>query len=157
MISPLCAFEKSTRASRSSLAIPWSGAVRNERFSRYWPRVLNGTLRREHLAVFLSIEIPVNASLVTSSAELVEHYGAARREISAQLEEFAATLRTIFGAETPISPMDDFEHFACLRRFLNPSLVPRTEDDPAAVFDPALSIQENCLLRPARPWWLRSV
>ncbi|MBC7368980.1 MAG: hypothetical protein H7343_19580, partial [Undibacterium sp.] len=119
-------------------------AVRNERFTRYWPRTLNGTLRREHLAVFLSIEIEASAGTVHSKEGLREHYAAVLQELAGQFEEFASTLRTVFGPETPVHPMDDAEHCACLRRFLNPSHARRTADAPAELFDPELTMQENC-------------
>jgi hypothetical protein len=41
-------------------------------------------------------------------------------------------------------PMDDADHCACVRSFLNPSFARRTTDDAAGAFDPALTIQENC-------------
>ncbi len=119
-------------------------AVRNERFTRYWPRTLNGTLRREHLAVFLSIEIEASAGTVRSREGLREHYDAVLQELAGQFEEFASTLHTVFGPETPVHPMDDAEHCACLRRFLNPSHARRTADAPAELFDPELTMQENC-------------
>ena len=119
-------------------------AVRNGRFTRYWPRVLNGGLRREHLAVFLSIEVDAYAGNFRTTGSLGDHYGAVLQELAGQFEEFAVTLRTAFGPETPVHPMGDAEHCACVRRFLNPSLARRTADDSAGLFDPALTIQENC-------------
>ncbi len=123
---------------------PTIRAVRNERFTRYWPRTLNGTLRREHLAVFLSIEIEASAGNVCGKEGLREHYAAVLQELAGQFEEFASTLRTVFGPETPVHPMDDAEHCTCLRRFLNPSHARRTADAPAELFDPELTMQENC-------------
>lgn len=133
-------------ARTQSVQHPVVRAVRNERFARYWPRTLNGELRREHLAVFLTIEVESRSRPLRSRDALSKHYGVVVQEFKAQFEEFASTLRTVFGPETPVLPMNDVEHFACLRRFLNPSLTRRNSDDPARVFDPALSIQENCLL-----------
>ena len=123
---------------------PTIRAVRNERFSRYWPRTLNGTLRREHLAVFLSIEIEASAGTVHSKEGLREHYATVLQELAGQFEEFACTLRTVFGPETPVHPMNDAEHCACLRRFLNPSHARRTADASAELFDAELTMQENC-------------
>jgi hypothetical protein len=118
--------------------------VRNERFARYWPRLLNGTLRREHLVIFLTIEITVLTGLGATKSGLTEHFGAVLEELAGQFEEFGETLRTVFGPETPVQPLDDVEQFALIRRFLNPSVAQRTEADPAAMFDPTRSIQENC-------------
>lgn len=118
--------------------------VRNERFTRYWPRTINGTLRREHLVIFLSIEITASPGFAATRSGITEHYRTVLEELAGQFEEFAETLRTVFGPETPVQPLGDVEHFALIRRFLNPSLERRAEEDPSAGFDPALSIQENC-------------
>lgn len=112
--------------------------VRNERFTRYWQRTVIGNLRREHLVLFLSIEVTTLASGSEGS------YGAILEELAGQFEEFAATLRSTFGAETPVHPLGDVEHFALVRQFLNPGLARRTDDTPADLFDPALSLQEAC-------------
>jgi len=119
-------------------------AVRNERFTRYWRRMKAGGLRREHLVIFLSIEITASAGLARSRQGFADHYGAVLAELAAQFEEFALAMRAVFGPETPVHPLGDVEHFALIRRFLNPGLGRRNEDDPAAIFDPERSIQENC-------------
>ena len=118
-------------------------AVRNERFARYWPRLQDGTLRREHLVIFLTIEITSSTSLGQTRGATLEHYDAVLQEAAGQFEEFAATLRTVFGPETPVIALDDAGHYALIRRFLNPGWAGRTED-PQAGFDPALTIQEAC-------------
>lgn len=117
--------------------------VRNERFARYWPRMMNGTLRREHLVIFLSIEITASPGFAGTRSGITEHYRTVLAELAGQFEEFAETLRTVFGPETPVQPLGDVEHYALIRRFLNPSLARRAEDLTTG-FDPALSIQENC-------------
>lgn len=119
-------------------------AARNERFARYWPRLLDGTLRREHLVLFLSIEVPATKGVATTRNGLESRYDAVLQEMAGQFDEFAGTMRTIFGPETPVHAMDDLDHFICLRRFLNPSLARRSEEPPVAMFDPALGVQENC-------------
>lgn len=118
--------------------------TRNERFSRYWQRMLARELRRERLAIFLSIEITAYSGNLRTRDGLAGHYETLLAEFSAQFGEFARTMRGIFGPGTPVRPMDDGEHFACLHRFLNPGLDARGPGDPAAAFDPALSLQENC-------------
>jgi len=119
-------------------------ATRNERFTRYWRRMLGGGLRCEHLVLFLSIEVTATTSLLGGTAGFSDHYDAVLQELAGQFEEFAASLRNVFGPETPVQPLDDIEHFALFRRFLNPSLSRRNDDDPVAAFDPGLTIQENC-------------
>jgi hypothetical protein len=132
-------------ARTQTVAIPAARAARNERFSRYWPRVLNGQLRREHLAIFLTVDIDDRRGGAPQGG-LHVRYGEVLRQLSTQFEEFAGTLRGIFGPDTPVAAMSDVEHFACVRRFLNPSLARRTSDDPGPLFDPGMTIQENCLL-----------
>ena len=117
---------------------------RNERFMRYWQRMQSRELRRERLALFLSIEVSAYSGNARTHDGLTTHYAAVLAELSAQFGEFAGTLRTVFGAETLVAPMDDADHCACMRSFLNPSFARRTANDAAGAFDPALTIQENC-------------
>ncbi|NOT95213.1 MAG: hypothetical protein HOP00_02730 [Nitrospira sp.] len=118
--------------------------VRNERFTRFWQRMAARQLRRERLTLFLSIEITAYAGNARLRDGLEGHYEALFKELAAQFEEFATTLRSLFGAETAVTPLDEVEHGACLRRFLNPSLAARGQEDVAEQFDPTLSVQENC-------------
>jgi hypothetical protein len=127
-----------------AVADPQLRAVRNERFTRYWRRLLAGGLRREHLVLFLSIEVTASAGWSATRNGQAERYDALVAELESQFEEFAASLRGVFGADTPVQPLDDREHFALARRFLNPGQARRSNDDPGALFDPELSLQENC-------------
>jgi len=52
---------------------------------------------------------------------LRSHYDTLLREFSTQFEEFATTLRSVFGPETTVRPMDDRQHFACLQRSSTPA------------------------------------
>jgi hypothetical protein len=115
--------------------------IRNERFTRYWQRAANGSLRREHLVIFLTIEIK---PVIGRGSDRSALYGAVLRELAGQFEEFANSLRAVFGAETAVLPLGDIEHFVLIRRFLNPSMARRTDDAPAEAFDPSRSIQEAC-------------
>ena len=127
-----------------TIAEPVIRAARNERFTRYWQQMLARELRRERLALFLSIEITAYAGNLRTRDGLEGHYDALFRELAGQFEEFAATLRSVFGPETTVRPMDDLGHFACFQKFLNPDLAAREQGDPAVLFDPSLTIQENC-------------
>ncbi len=133
----LLAYHARTR----TVADPCVRRVRNERFTRYWQRLARGGLRREHLVVFLSIEI---APPVGERGSGTAYYAAVLDGLAGQFEEFAGSLRSLFGPGTPVQPLDDVGHFAFVRRFLNPSLARRTEDDPAGQFDPKQSLQEGC-------------
>ncbi|HRG54653.1 MAG TPA: hypothetical protein PLG56_01325 [Lacunisphaera sp.] len=118
--------------------------VRNERFTRYWERMLARQLRREHLLVFLSIEVSGYTGNLGTRTGFVSQYDALGRELAAQFEEFAGIMRGVFGNETTVTPLDDAGHYLCLHRFLNPGAASRLPEEPAAGFDPALSLQENC-------------
>ncbi|MBP6505963.1 MAG: hypothetical protein KA257_00230 [Opitutaceae bacterium] len=118
--------------------------VRNERFTRYWQRMAARQLRRERLTLFLSIEITTYAGNLRLRDGLEGHYEILFRELAAQFEEFATTLRSVFGSETAVTPLDAAGHCACLRRFLNPGLAAQTQHDRADQFDPSMSVQENC-------------
>ncbi len=120
--------------------------VRNERFIRYWQRMEARELRRERLALFLSIEISTYSGNLRTTAGLREHYAALLGELRAQFEEFKGALRTAFHGEAVVRAMDDREHFAFVRSFLNPSLALRGNAEPPTMFDPALTIQEQCWL-----------
>jgi hypothetical protein len=113
--------------------------VRNERFTRYWQRMQARELRRERLALFLSIEITQYAGNVRTRGGLRIHYGKVLDQMRSQFEEFEATVHGIFGSELVLRPMDDRAHGRALWRFLNPGLAARS-DGPE--FDPALTIQE---------------
>jgi hypothetical protein len=137
----LLAYHEQTRG----VVDPAVRGARNERFSRYWPRMQGGGLRREHLVVFLSIEVAGRAGKHTPPG-LEAKYGAVLEELASQFAEFGTALSAIFGAETPIHPLGDLEHHALLHRFLNPGTGKQAGENPETGFDPELSIQENCLL-----------
>lgn len=117
--------------------------VRNERFIRYWQRMTDRQLRRESLTVFLSIEVTGHTGIIQSRGALETSYETLLNELAAQFEEFAATLRSVFGADAVVTPLGENELCAILRRFLNPGLALRGIE-PVNAFDPALSLQENC-------------
>jgi hypothetical protein len=118
--------------------------VRSERVARYLPRVAARALRRERLALFLSIEVSASPGRLRGADSLQTHYGSVLDGLRMEFEEFAQGLRMIFGAETPVQPMDDVEHFLVLRRFLNPSLERRDDPSLDVEFDRECSVQENC-------------
>jgi hypothetical protein len=128
-----------------SVTHPVVRRVRNERFTRYWDRMQARTLRRERLALFLSVEISRYSGNLSTTGGLRAHYAALLREVSAQFDEFAQTLRTIFHGEAAVRPMDDEAHCSYVRQFLNPSQAGGSEM-VAARFDPALTLQEQCWL-----------
>ena len=127
-----------------AVADPEIRRVRNERFTRYWQRMAKRLLRREVLIIFLTIEITAYSGNFQTHGAAEGHYDALLGELAAQFEEFATTLRGVFGAEAAITPLDEAGHCAVLRRFLNPSLAMRGQEAAAGSFDPSLTLQENC-------------
>jgi len=116
--------------------------ARNERTSRYAERMRQRGLRRERLALFLTIEITRYAGNWRTAGGLREQYAGIVRELQTQFEEFADLLRTIFHGEAVVEAMGDEGHCRCLREFLNPSMPGR--EQPAC--EPGLSVQEQCWL-----------
>ena len=137
---------KRYHAATQTVDDPWVRRVRNERFTRYWDRMRRRTLRRERLALFLSIEITRYSGNVRTAGGLRARYGALVAELQAQFEEFAATLRTVFHGEATVRPMDDHEHHGMVRDFLNPGLALRQEETTDRGFDPSMTLQEQCWL-----------
>jgi type IV secretion system protein TrbE len=118
--------------------------VRYERFSRYWQRMENRTLRREQLVLFISQDIESAAPLAQRQGGLGHYYGKTLEQLRSAFDELGTTLTTIFGAGTTVSPMSDMEHFVYYQRFLNPTLADQLVVDFASLYREKLSIQELC-------------
>ena len=118
--------------------------VRTERFQRYWARMHRRELRREQLVLFVSVPITALPGKAQSLLSLEAYYGKVLGQLRGQFEELTNTLRTIFGSDTTVAPMDDLGHYTYCSKFLNPSIAERFDVDPAGQFNPAQSIQENC-------------
>jgi hypothetical protein len=118
--------------------------ARNERVARYGECMQSRGLRRERLAIFLSIEITRYAGNVHTTGSLRAHYSTLLSALQAQFEEFAGSLRGVFHGEATVRPMGDQDHCNCLREFLNPGLAARSSG--AVPCDPALTVQEQCWL-----------
>ncbi len=119
--------------------------VRTERFQRYWDRMHRRDLRREQLVMFISTEIAaLHSGKALTREALHTYYEKLLAQLRGQFDELTGTLRTIFGSDTTVTPMDDLAHFTYCSKFLNPSLADRFDLDFAGQFNPALSIQENC-------------
>lgn len=118
--------------------------TRAERFDRYWAMMHRRELRREHLVLFLSATVNGPSAPLRSTAAIEAFYEKVLGQLRSQFDELGATLRTIFGADTTVEPMDDLAHFTYCSKFLNPSLAERFDYDFTAQFNPKLSLQENC-------------
>ena len=118
--------------------------MRTERFQRYWDRMHRRELRREQLVLFVSTDITQSGGGLKTRGGHEALYEKLLAQLRGRFDELTATLRTLFGNDTTVTPMDDFAHFTYYSKFLNPSLADRFDADFPAQFNPALSIQENC-------------
>ena len=125
-------------------AHPHIRKVRSERFERYWQKMHRRELRREQMILFISTEITGYAGNLKTRDGLEAYYDKLLGQLRGQFDELTGTIRTIFGADTPVAPMDDLAHFTYFTKFLNPSLADRFDFDFPGQFNPALTIQENC-------------
>jgi hypothetical protein len=119
-------------------------AHREERFSRYWQRMVNRTLRREQLVLFISQDIETSARLGQGKVGLLDYYCKTRNQLRSTFDELGISLTTIFGAGTTVRPMTDLEHFTYYKRFLNPSLADQLAVDFPSLYTDDYSIQELC-------------
>jgi hypothetical protein len=118
--------------------------IRNERFSRYWQRMLHRTLRREQLVLFVSQDIETYSGSLKTRRGLRDYYGKTLKQLKSDFHETAGTLTTIFGNGTTLEPMNDFDHVGYYSLFLNPTLADRIELNFENLFHPDLTIQELC-------------
>ncbi|HUB68135.1 MAG TPA: hypothetical protein VL981_11685 [Candidatus Methylacidiphilales bacterium] len=119
-------------------------SIRQERFARYWQRMLDRTLRREQLVLFISQDIDTSSRVLQTREALLDYYTKTLRQLRSGFDDLSSTLTTIFGAGTTVRAMSDLEHFSYYKRFLNPSLADRLEVDFESLFQSELSIQELC-------------
>jgi hypothetical protein len=117
-------------------------SVRYERFSRYWQRMENRTLRREQLLLFISQDIATAAPLVRRQGGPDDYYHKTLAQLRSTFDELGLSLTTIFGAGTTVQAMSDLEHFTYYHRFLNPALADELAVDFPSLYRKDLSIQE---------------
>jgi len=134
----------SYHAATEGVTNPAVRKTRNERFTRYWQAMQNRALRRERLALYLSIEISEYSGNVKTRQGLQNHYATLLAELQAQFRDFAQSVRTLFHDETCVTPMEDADHAHHVRTFLNPSIIQR--GDQPTQHDATLTIQEQCWL-----------
>src|SRR5262249_12461720 len=109
--------------------------VRTRVWRRLWKRMFKRQLRREHLVLFISIQITGLPGKPLSANGLGLYYEKILDQLRGQFEEITGTLRTIFGADATVTPMDDLAHFTYCTKFLNPSLAERFDVDFAGQFN----------------------
>lgn len=118
--------------------------VRLRYWRRHWKKLQARALRREQLVLFFVVRIKAQSGPLLTRQALHGYYERLLAQLRTQFEELADTLRTIFGSDTTVTPMDDLGHFNYCAKFLNPSFAERFDLEPVTQFNPALSIQENC-------------
>lgn len=126
-------------------------AIRNERFTRYWARMLARRLRREHLVVFISCQMEKYSGNLKTKPGLRKFYEGQLDSLRTHYGELENQIRNILGSDTSVSPMDDLAHYSYFKKFLNPSLTETFDYDYSKSFDERYSIQENCLHCDIRP------
>jgi len=126
------------------IADPEIRRVRLRYWRRHWKKLLARALRREQLVLFLIVRAAALSGPLLTRTAILAHYEKLLAQLRTQFEELTDALRTIFGPDTTVTPMDDLAHFTYYTKFLNPSFVERFDLDYTAQFNPALSIQENC-------------
>ncbi|MEZ0300011.1 MAG: VirB4 family type IV secretion system protein [Candidatus Methylacidiphilales bacterium] len=117
---------------------------RNERFVRYWKRMLDRELRREQLVIFVSQSIESYSGNLRSQNGLYDYYNRTLSQLRNDFDEIATTLGLTFGNGTTLRSMSDLDHFTYYSLFLNPSLGERLDFDFASLFWQDQSIQELC-------------
>ncbi len=123
----------------------WTKRSRNERFTRYWDAMFKRELRRQRAVVYIARPLENIPRLVQTGKGRREYYLALLEQLQTEYEHTHRLLLEIFAnTGTRIVPMTDLDHFRHYLRFLNPSLDDLFDYDFAAVFEPELSIQENC-------------
>ena len=125
----------------------WTRRVRNERFVRYWQAMRERRLRRQRVLLYVARQIESVPPFAGSRAALTRHYDHLLGQLTQEFSQMQEILSGIFsGQGARILAMNDTDHFRHYLGFLNPSLAGRFDFDPLQLFDPSLSIQENCWL-----------
>jgi hypothetical protein len=117
--------------------------IRAERYERYKQAMEEGRLRRERLTLFFTRVIDTKVP-VAGDLAVAEYFDALSRKESLALMEFASGALSRLFPDCRITSMRDEDHFLFYYRFLNTNLQV-TDVEPLKSFDPARSIQENCL------------
>jgi type IV secretion system protein TrbE len=117
--------------------------VRAERYERYDRAMKEGRLRRERLYVYFSKILDTRPK--RSLGDLAEYYFTLAERESQALAEFGSQALNRLFPDSKIQAMRDSDNFLYYYRFLNTS-ASRSSDGMLESFDPAFSIQQNCLL-----------
>jgi len=121
----------------------WSKEQRNERFTRYWDRMLQRELRRERLHWYVTTKIDTVGVPMGKGQRAAYDYtlDASARE----LRQYEELLHQVFGSlGGTIEPLDDLGHFSEFYRFFNPSVSDLPNLDLNDYFDPQQSIVDTC-------------
>ncbi len=121
----------------------FSRYYRKQLFDRWMQAQVNGDLRRERIAVFVSNlcaqDFPKGKG--ARSASVIDAY------LEAQSNALAQRLRGLRDSVPTLKMdlMDDAGHYRYLRRFFNPGEVPLTREGAESSFDPLSTIRQNCV------------
>jgi len=138
--------ERYSRETEKLAVNEWSKFNREERYSRYFRRMQERTLRRERLRIFFSTPVKADppASAITEES-FESHY---RNLVSLYINYFgtlANALQASLGENFIVSRLDRMELVKVLDEFINPSHKDLLEYDPFTKYDMDKSILENLL------------
>ncbi len=128
----------------------WERLVRSERFERYWKRMLNRQLRRERLHFFVTSKVSTAGMPRGKGRRKAYEYllDTSRRELDGYGELFEQIFGQMGGEARA---MEDLDHFRLFHRFFNPSAADDAELDHASLFNPELSMGDQCFMGDAAP------
>jgi hypothetical protein len=98
--------------------------IRQERFSRYWQRMMDRTLRREQLVLFVSHDIESSSGLVQSKVGLLDYYYKTLQQLRSHFDELGVSLMTIFGAASRFLSRTDCSNPSVRQPETKPSFSP---------------------------------
>ena len=121
----------------------WSKEQRNERFTRYWDRMLQRELRRERLHWYVTTKIDT-AGVPTGKGKRAA-YDYTLDACARELRQYEELLHQVFGSlGGHVDALDDRGHFSEFYRFFNPSVSDLPGLDLDDYFDPKQSIVDTC-------------
>ncbi len=125
----------------------WSRRIREERAQRYLDRLRAGTLIQQRVVIFFAVTLPDLPSWLASPMGLEDRYRKLLERASTTIQQQADNLaRQLSSFGGSLSSFNDEQHYRYFTLVLNPSLIKRSDFDPATAFDPERSIHSNC-------WW----
>lgn len=119
-------------------------ATRRARSRCYRSKLHRRTLRREELVLYFAVKSTAGVPRFATKRRVAMHYDTLLAQQTANFQQIAQRLNTIFGETIEVAPLSDLDTFTQFYRFLNPSCDTKEGTDFAALFDPQLTAQDLC-------------